>query len=133
MYHSWDMLSDRQTNEKKKWHVEVGDRVWKQHSFNHIPLFTSNVSCISSAALIQGQNFYKVISQLYIILNNTLCFATVLTASFKVNFIISFGQYLQFYSFMIWKIYVLHKWIYINSGKLLKGTLMQIWKSPYMF
>ena len=77
------------------------EKVGKQHSSNYIPLFASNTSCISSSALIYRQRFYKIISQLYIIPNNTLCFVAMLTASLKVNFIISFGQYLQFYCIMI--------------------------------
>ena len=96
-------------------------KVGKHHSSNYIPIFKYELhlqcSTYSRAALLQS-------NITIIIPNNTLCFAAVLTASFKVNFIISFGQCLQFYCIMIWKIYVLHKWIYIHSRKWVKELNM---------
>ena len=56
----------RQTDERTEKVTYRGgclpEKVGKQHSFNYIPLFASNMSCISSAALTQEQQFYKVIS-----------------------------------------------------------------------
>ena len=55
MYRSWDMLRDRQTNGQKKWHIEAS--VSPKKLGNSIVLIIypySNMSCISSAARIQG-------------------------------------------------------------------------------